>query len=74
MPTPARAPLNPEAVSARAAQLWQTVGSPPGRDLEFWLAAEAELGLDKNQISTASKKTKPAPRKPARHSLFRGGP
>jgi hypothetical protein len=63
MPTPA--PLNREAVSARAEQLWQTAGSPPGRDVEFWLAAEAELGLDKNHISTASKKTKPAPRQPA---------
>jgi Protein of unknown function (DUF2934) len=32
-----------EAIRARARELWEASGCPPGRDLEFWLKAEAEL-------------------------------
>lgn len=28
---------------ARAYELWEQAGKPPGRDLEFWLRAEREL-------------------------------
>ena len=30
-------------IKARARELWEQRGRPPGRDLEFWLEAEAEL-------------------------------
>lgn len=30
-------------ISARAREMWLNAGSPPDRDVEFWLAAEAEL-------------------------------
>ena len=33
-----------EEISARARELWEQHGRPPGRDLEFWLRAERELG------------------------------
>lgn len=33
----------PDATARLAYQLWQESGSPPGRDLEFWLRAEAQL-------------------------------
>ena len=32
-----------EAIRARARELWEASGCPPGRDLEFWLKAEEEL-------------------------------
>lgn len=32
-----------QSVSRLAYQLWETAGRPVGRDLEFWLAAEAKL-------------------------------
>jgi hypothetical protein len=32
-----------EQISARARELWEKAGSPADRDLEFWLAAEAQL-------------------------------
>jgi hypothetical protein len=31
--------------SRRAYQLWERAGCPQGRDLEFWLQAEAELRI-----------------------------
>jgi DUF2934 family protein len=30
-------------VRARAYELWEEAGRPPGRDLEFWLEAERQL-------------------------------
>jgi len=38
-----------EEIAARARDLWQTAGSPAHRDMEFWLAAEAELQRDRSQ-------------------------
>ncbi|MEO6004986.1 MAG: DUF2934 domain-containing protein [Opitutus sp.] len=32
-----------EAISARAAQLWESMGRPSGRDEEIWFLAEREL-------------------------------
>ena len=32
-----------EEVKARARELWEQNGCPAGRDLEFWLRAEAEI-------------------------------
>jgi hypothetical protein len=31
------------AISARAREIWEQNGSPPDRDLEFWLQAESEI-------------------------------
>ena len=33
-----------EAIRARARDLWEQHGRPPGRDLELWIQAERELG------------------------------
>jgi hypothetical protein len=33
------------SVSRLAYELWENAGRPAGRDLEFWLAAEAKLQL-----------------------------
>jgi hypothetical protein len=30
-------------IAARAHELWEQNGCPPGRDLEFWVQAEAEI-------------------------------
>ncbi|WP_138223245.1 DUF2934 domain-containing protein [Nibricoccus aquaticus] len=38
--------LSHEQIAARSHELWQKAGSPEGRDLEFWLGAEAELARD----------------------------
>lgn len=32
-----------EAIRARTRELWEAAGRPAGRDLEFWLMAEAEV-------------------------------
>jgi len=32
-----------QAISARAWEIWEQNGCPAGRDLEFWLRAEAEI-------------------------------
>ncbi|MGC4074787.1 MAG: DUF2934 domain-containing protein [Nibricoccus sp.] len=36
-------PASFEQISRTAYELWQQAGSPQGRDLEFWLAAEQGL-------------------------------
>jgi hypothetical protein len=46
---PAGSTASSEQISSRARQLWQQAGSPEGRDLEFWLAAENELTTHGNQ-------------------------
>lgn len=33
-----------ERVRRRAYELWQEAGSPSGREMDFWLQAERELG------------------------------
>ena len=35
--------VNETSVSRLAYQLWENAGRPAGRDLEFWLAAEAKV-------------------------------
>ena len=37
-----------EEVKARARELWEQNGCPAGRDLEFWLQAEAEI-IERNR-------------------------
>ncbi len=43
--------IQSEQITARARELWQQAGSPEGRDLEFWLAAEHALTHDREEIS-----------------------
>jgi hypothetical protein len=43
-------PIQHEQIAARSRELWQKAGSPDGRDLEFWLGAEAELGRDRQDV------------------------
>ena len=62
-------PIQQEEIAARACQLWQQAGSPGGRDLEFWLAAEAELRRDREDVDRTKKGKN---QKPAR-SLPEGG-
>ncbi len=45
-----------EEVTARALQLWQIAGNPVGRDVEFWLAAEAEVIHERAEITQAADK------------------
>lgn len=41
------------SVSRVAYQLWENAGRPAGRDLEFWLAAEAHVRSSTKPISVA---------------------
>jgi hypothetical protein len=53
-------------VSRLAYQLWEHAGRPAGRDLEFWLAAEARLQLAATPSLTSPVEqvtTKPSPMK-----------
>jgi hypothetical protein len=43
--------MQSEQITAKARELWQKAGSPSGRDLEFWLAAEHELAHDREEIA-----------------------
>ena len=52
-------PATQDAISKYAYSLWESEGRPPGRDLEYWLQAEAHLN-DYQQYDSA-----PAPKKPA---------
>ena len=40
-----KAALAEEETRARAHELWQEAGCPPGRDLEFWVRAERERDM-----------------------------
>jgi hypothetical protein len=40
--------INHELISERARHRWQFAGCPSGRDLDFWLRAEAELTFPKD--------------------------
>ncbi|QOZ65917.1 DUF2934 domain-containing protein [Bradyrhizobium arachidis] len=37
-------------ISDRAYELWEQAGHPTGRDLEFWLEAEREIGTGTNAV------------------------
>ena len=43
-------PIQHEEIAARSRELWQRAGSPDGRDLEFWLGAEAELKREREDV------------------------
>ena len=50
------------AIRSRAYEFWQAEGEVPGRELDYWLRAEAEI---KAMVQPAKKASKPAGRKPA---------
>lgn len=49
----ASAPTRPDPahIADRARSLWQLAARPAGRDLDFWLQAEAELGKESAQVA-----------------------
>src|SRR6185312_1223993 len=53
-----------ETIGARARELWEIEGRPPGRDLDFWLQAEREFREPRT--------TKPDRRSRRRFCLFGG--
>jgi hypothetical protein len=52
-------PPTHEEIAARARQLWSIAGSPERRDLEFWLAAEAEVGHERGETGRAADTANP---------------
>jgi hypothetical protein len=44
-------PVQHEEIVIRAREFWSKAGSPEGRDLEFWLAAEHELHLERQNVA-----------------------
>jgi hypothetical protein len=50
--------VNEASVSRIGYQLWENAGRPTGRDLEFWLAAEAQVRtVSKPQATVAMAQT-----------------
>jgi hypothetical protein len=45
--------VDQESVSRLAYQLWENAGRPAGRDLEFWLAAEAHASAAAKAASSS---------------------
>ena len=48
------------AIRSRAYEFWQAEGGMPGRELDYWLKAEAEI---KALVAPATKPAPKAPRK-----------
>lgn len=46
-------PITIEQIAARAREIWERKGAPPGRDLEYWLEAENELVFEREQAAHA---------------------
>jgi hypothetical protein len=55
--------INRDEIAKRAHELWNAAHRPGGRDLEFWLQAEAEL-LAAKQSEGRPKTRSPAGAKP----------
>lgn len=68
--------VNEDKVRQRARDLWDEAGRPEGRDVEFWLRAEAELaGNGKNSSKLAAKKSvKPKEDKPKAMASLEAAP
>jgi hypothetical protein len=49
-----------DKIKELAYQLWQDAGSPHGRDMDFWLAAEAQLKTARAAEPKAAKPKAPA--------------
>jgi hypothetical protein len=46
-----RRQITTEKIAACAYILWEKAGRPPGRDVEYWLQAEAQLKQDSQSFS-----------------------
>lgn len=57
-------------LSRLAYQLWENAGRPVGRDLEFWLAAEAQVQATK-QAAVTSDFAPASPATPAKEQTFK---
>jgi hypothetical protein len=57
--------LNEAGIDRLAYQLWENAGRPAGRDLEFWLAAEAQARAAATQPS-APESAEASPVKPSK--------
>jgi hypothetical protein len=55
-PHSAPLPITIEQIAARAREIWQRNGAPPGRDLEYWLQAENELVFEREQAAQATER------------------
>ena len=55
--------INENSIRERAQWLWKQAGSPEGRDLEFWLEAEASL-IDEGGSTFARHDDDHAPKNP----------
>jgi hypothetical protein len=56
------ATLDTDAIRSRAYEFWQADGEVQGRELDYWLKAEAEI---KAMLQPATKPSRPAARRPA---------
>ena len=56
------------AIRSRAYEFWQAEGEKPGRELDYWLKAEAEVKnrLEPEQKPAPSQLRKPAARRKAK--------
>jgi len=43
--------ITPETIASCAYTLWEQAGRPKGRDVEYWLQAEAQLKQDSQSFS-----------------------
>jgi hypothetical protein len=66
-------PVQHEEVVVRAREFWQKAGSPAGRDLEFWLAAEHDLRLERENVKDAVAPVAPAGSSPGETAGPAGG-
>ena len=48
---PARREITTDCVASRAHTLWEQAGRPQGRDVEYWLQAEAQLKQDSQSFA-----------------------
>lgn len=48
--------IHHEQIAQRAHRLWEQAGRPDGRDVEFWLQAEAVLRAEQESAAKASAK------------------
>lgn len=53
-------------IRERAYLLWEAAGRPSGKDLDYWLLAEASLGPAGKAAAVEPRKPRPAARAPAK--------
>ena len=66
-------PVQHEEIVVRAREFWQKAGSPAGRDLEFWLAAEHDLRLERENVKDTMAAVARSESRPGAAVEFGGG-